>query len=66
MRNLRNLHFGRWSAADITSVCWDPETDELLCTVGPTPASASIELLRLTKGDVMYAIVHSLHLINNL
>lgn len=57
MRNLRNLHFGRWAAADITSVCWDPETDELLCTVGPTPSSATIELIRVTEGEKLYVRV---------
>ncbi|KND92822.1 Elongator complex protein 1 [Tolypocladium ophioglossoides CBS 100239] len=49
MRNLRNVRFGRWTYPDITSACWDPEKDELLCTVGPTAQSSSIELVRVSE-----------------
>lgn len=60
MRNLRNLQFGRWRHPDITSACWDPEKDELLCTVGPTQHSSTIELLRVSdKQDVSHQTVAS-------
>ncbi|POR35688.1 Elongator complex protein 1 [Tolypocladium paradoxum] len=49
MRNLRSVRFGRWTRPDITSTCWDPERDELLCTVGPTAQSSSIELVRVSE-----------------
>ena len=48
MRNLRNVQFGRWQHPDITASCWDPERDELLCTIGPTQQSSSIELVRVS------------------
>ncbi|EGY15753.1 hypothetical protein VD0002_g477 [Verticillium dahliae] len=48
MRNLRNIRFGQWSHADITSTCWDPANDDLLCTVGPTEARATIDLVRIS------------------
>ncbi|KAM0325355.1 hypothetical protein ACHAQA_007340 [Verticillium albo-atrum] len=48
MRNLRNIRFGQWSRADITSTCWDPAKDDLLCTVGPTETRANIELVRIS------------------
>ncbi|KAM0286066.1 hypothetical protein ACHAQH_001074 [Verticillium albo-atrum] len=48
MRNLRNIRFGQWSHADITSTCWDPAKDELLCTVGPTETRATIDLVRIS------------------
>ncbi|KAI6781536.1 Elongator complex protein-like protein [Emericellopsis cladophorae] len=52
MRNLRNVRFGRWSQANITATCWDPEYDETICAVGPTETSARIELLRVSeKGE---------------
>ncbi|OAQ71074.1 IKI3 family protein [Pochonia chlamydosporia 170] len=51
MRNLRNVRFGRWSHPDITSACWDPEKDEVLCTVGPTAESSNIELVRVSEND---------------
>ncbi|KAK7424354.1 putative elongator complex protein 1 [Neonectria punicea] len=50
MRNLRNIRFGRCRRPDVTAACWDPETDQVLCTAGPTAQSTSIELLRL-DGD---------------
>jgi elongator complex protein 1 len=52
MRNLRNVRFGRWSHADITSACWDPEKDEVVCTVGPTAESPKIELVRIAEDDI--------------
>lgn len=51
MRNLRNLRFGRWSHSDITAACWDPETDDLICTVGPTQQSSEIELIRVSGSE---------------
>ncbi|KAJ6440781.1 elongator complex protein 1 [Purpureocillium lavendulum] len=52
MRNLRNVRLGRWSHADITSACWDPETDEVLCTIGPTSQSSTIELVRVSEKNL--------------
>ncbi|KFA71906.1 hypothetical protein S40288_09207 [Stachybotrys chartarum IBT 40288] len=51
MRNLRNVRFGRWRHPDITAACWDPESDDILCTVGPSPSSSNTELMRVS-GDV--------------
>ncbi|CRK20663.1 hypothetical protein BN1723_002631 [Verticillium longisporum] len=48
MRNFRTIRFGQWSHADITSTCWDPANDDLLCTVGPTEARATIDLVRIS------------------
>lgn len=50
MRNLRNLRFGRLAHADITAACWDPETDQVLCTAGPTAQNPTIELFRVAEG----------------
>ncbi|KAI8715726.1 Elongator complex protein 1 [Fusarium sp. LHS14.1] len=50
MHNLRNIRFGRCHRQHVTAACWDPESDEVLCTAGPTEESSSIELLRF-KGD---------------
>lgn len=50
MRNLRNLWFGRWRHPDITSMCWDPEKDDILCTLGPTQQSSNMELVRVSEG----------------
>ncbi|KAJ3474854.1 hypothetical protein NLG97_g9667 [Lecanicillium saksenae] len=50
MRNLRNLRFGRLAQPDVTSSCWDPETDEVICTVGPTAQNPTIQLLRVSEG----------------
>ncbi|UNI16144.1 Putative elongator complex protein 1 [Purpureocillium takamizusanense] len=52
MRNLRNVRLGRWSHADITSACWDPEKDEVLCTVGPSTHSSAIELVRVSEKNL--------------
>lgn len=51
MRNLRNLRFGRWRHPDVTAACWDPETDEIVCAVGPTEQNPTIELVRLSDSD---------------
>ncbi|GAB0135432.1 hypothetical protein EsDP_00003770 [Epichloe bromicola] len=51
MRNLRNVRLGRWSRADISSACWNPVTDEILCTIGPTAESSSIELVSFSESD---------------
>ncbi|KAL6691986.1 IKI3 family domain-containing protein [Trichoderma pleuroticola] len=51
MRNLRNLRFGRWRHPDITAACWDPENDEIVCTIGPTAENPTIELVRLSDAD---------------
>lgn len=53
MRNLRNLRFGRWRHPDITAACWDPETDEIVCAIGPTEQNPTIELVRLSDSDSM-------------
>ena len=50
MRNLRNIRFGRWDAADVSAACWDPERDEVLCAVGPVGEEGRIELLRINEG----------------
>ncbi|KAH6605033.1 hypothetical protein Trco_006740 [Trichoderma cornu-damae] len=51
MRNLRNLRFGRWRHPDITAACWDPENDEIVCSIGPTAQNPTIELVRLSEDD---------------
>ncbi|UKZ82239.1 hypothetical protein TrVFT333_010024 [Trichoderma virens FT-333] len=51
MRNLRNLRFGRWRHPGITAACWDPENDEIVCTIGPTAENPTIELVRLSDAD---------------
>ncbi|XWW96943.1 hypothetical protein V2A60_004923 [Cordyceps javanica] len=50
MRNLRNLRFGRLAQVDITAACWDPETDEVICAVGPTAQNPTVQLLRVSEG----------------
>ncbi|ATY64342.1 killer toxin sensitivity (IKI3) [Cordyceps militaris] len=50
MRNLRNLRFGRLAEADVTAACWDPDTDEVICTIGPTAHNPTIQLLRVSEG----------------
>ncbi|KAI0147822.1 elongator complex protein [Xylariaceae sp. FL1272] len=54
MRNLRNIKFNTWLTSSdfdgelaITSTCWDPAADELLCTLGPTGPEGRIRLLRI-------------------
>lgn len=51
MRNLRNLQFSQQRQQNVTAVTWDPEKDEVICTIGPTEASSSIELARLSQDD---------------
>ncbi|KAF7543377.1 hypothetical protein G7046_g10013 [Stylonectria norvegica] len=51
MRNLRNIRFERWEHDNVTASCWDPEKDEILCVVGPTSESSSIELVRVSEGQ---------------
>ena len=53
MRNLRNIRFGTADAQGVTAACWDPERDEVLCTVGPAGESGRIELLKVTDGAVV-------------
>lgn len=53
MRNLRNLRFGRWRHPDLTAACWDPENDEIVCSIGPTAQNQTIELVRLSDKDSM-------------
>ncbi|ODA83783.1 hypothetical protein RJ55_02299 [Drechmeria coniospora] len=60
MRNLRSVRFARWTHPDITSACWDPEKDELLCTVGPTERSSNVDLVRVSeKGPISHTVVAS-------
>ncbi|KAI1260790.1 elongator complex protein [Xylariaceae sp. FL1019] len=54
MRNLRNIKCNTWHTSSdldgefaITSTCWDPAVDELLCTLGPTEPEGRIRLLRI-------------------
>ncbi|KAI0018278.1 IkappaB kinase complex, IKAP component [Xylariomycetidae sp. FL0641] len=55
MRNLRNIRYNVWDSAteldgeNITSTCWDPAKDELLCTLGPNEADGRIRLLRTVE-----------------
>ncbi|PHH63108.1 hypothetical protein CDD81_6259 [Ophiocordyceps australis] len=54
MRNLRNLRFSSWAVPDkgaISAACWDPDTDSVLCTIGPSAQSSSVELVRLAAAD---------------
>ncbi|KAG5982359.1 hypothetical protein E4U55_002025 [Claviceps digitariae] len=51
MRNLRNVRLARWSHADITSACWNPVTDGIICTIGPTVESSRIKLVAFTESD---------------
>jgi hypothetical protein len=53
MRNLRNLRFGRWRHPDLTAACWDPENDEIVCSIGPTAQNQTIELVRVSDKDSM-------------
>ncbi|KHN97774.1 elongator complex protein [Metarhizium album ARSEF 1941] len=52
MRNLRHVRFGRWSHPHVTSACWDPEKDEVVCTIGPTADTSTIELVRVSENDI--------------
>ncbi|KAI0205480.1 elongator complex protein [Astrocystis sublimbata] len=55
MRNLRNIRYNAWSSntssdsSAITSTCWDPAKDELLCTLGPDAVDGRIRLLRIVE-----------------
>ncbi|KOS18696.1 Elongator complex protein 1 [Escovopsis weberi] len=49
MRNLRNARFDQWRQPDVTSACWDPSRDEILCTIGPTAENSAIQLLRVRE-----------------
>ncbi|GAP83825.1 putative elongator complex protein 1 [Rosellinia necatrix] len=55
MRNLRNIRHNVWATTTdfngsaITSTCWDPAKDELLCTLGPDPGDGRIRLLRILE-----------------
>ncbi|KAI1281814.1 IKI3 family-domain-containing protein [Xylaria sp. FL0933] len=55
MRNLRNIRYNAWTTGTsfegrtITSTCWDPAKDELLCTLGPDAADGRIRLLRILE-----------------
>ncbi|KAI1132148.1 elongator complex protein [Nemania abortiva] len=55
MRNLRNIRYNAWNTSTnfqgsaITSTCWDPAKDELLCTLGPDALDGRIRLLRILE-----------------
>ena len=55
MRNLRNVRFNSWTSSTepeeepITSTCWDPAKDEVLCTFGPCEQDARIRLVRISE-----------------
>ncbi|KAI0479257.1 IkappaB kinase complex, IKAP component [Xylariaceae sp. FL0804] len=55
MRNLRNIRYQTWTTATnldgapITSACWDPSKDEVLCTLGPGETDGRIKLLRVLE-----------------
>ncbi|KAI0194858.1 IKI3 family protein [Xylaria flabelliformis] len=55
MRNLRNIRYNVWDKSTnfdgsaITSTCWDPAKDELLCTLGPDTVDGRIRLLRIIE-----------------
>ncbi|RYO78912.1 hypothetical protein DL762_008449 [Monosporascus cannonballus] len=55
MRNLRNIRFNSWTSStelegeSITSTCWDPAKDEVLCTFGPSEREARIRLVRISE-----------------
>ncbi|XXG97029.1 Phosphorelay intermediate protein [Hypoxylon texense] len=55
MRNLRNIRYNAWKSAvdlngeTITSACWDPAKDEVLCTFGPSEQNAQIRLVRVSE-----------------
>ncbi|SPO03399.1 related to killer toxin insensitive protein 3 [Cephalotrichum gorgonifer] len=58
MRNLRAIRRGVWEhPGPIRAACWDPARDEVICAVGPTEESSSIELFRL--GDKGSEVTHS-------
>ncbi|KAI0453178.1 IKI3 family-domain-containing protein [Xylaria acuta] len=55
MRNIRNIRYNVWNSSTsyddsaITSTCWDPAKDELLCTLGPDTIDGRIRLLRIVE-----------------
>ncbi|KAK7948231.1 Elongator complex protein 1 [Apiospora aurea] len=55
MRNLRNISYTSWTppadyeGESITSSCWDPAKDEILCTFGPSEKDGKLRLLRLAE-----------------
>ncbi|KAG6000373.1 hypothetical protein E4U21_005549 [Claviceps maximensis] len=51
MRNLRNVRLARWSHTDVTSACWNPVTDAIICTIGPTVETSRIKLVSFTDSD---------------
>ncbi|KAI1418114.1 IkappaB kinase complex, IKAP component [Hypoxylon sp. FL1857] len=55
MRNLRNIRYNAWTSSTdlnedaITSACWDPAKDEVLCTFGPSEQDGHIRLVRISE-----------------
>ncbi|KAI1373749.1 IkappaB kinase complex, IKAP component [Hypoxylon crocopeplum] len=55
MRNLRNIRYNAWKSSidlngeAITSSCWDPAKDEVLCTFGPNEQDGRIRLARISE-----------------
>ncbi|CAJ2511583.1 Uu.00g072080.m01.CDS01 [Anthostomella pinea] len=55
MRNLRNIRYNVWTSSTdldgelITSSCWDPAKDEVLCTLGPRETDGRIRLVRILE-----------------
>ncbi|KAI1107353.1 IkappaB kinase complex, IKAP component [Jackrogersella minutella] len=55
MRNLRNIRYNSWNPSTdlngeiITSTCWDPAKDEVLCTFGPSEQDGNIRLVRISE-----------------
>ncbi|KAI1388739.1 IkappaB kinase complex, IKAP component [Hypoxylon trugodes] len=55
MRNLRNIRYNAWKSSTdlneeaITSTCWDPAKDEVLCTFGPSEQDGRIRLVRIIE-----------------
>lgn len=58
MRNLRNVRYNAWKSSTdltdlteevITSTCWDPAKDEVLCTFGPSKNDGRIRLVRILE-----------------
>ncbi len=53
MRNLWSIrHHVSRADADITALCWDVNSDELLLTHGPTAQEPRIELVRVVEDIV--------------
>ncbi|KAI0142383.1 IkappaB kinase complex, IKAP component [Hypoxylon sp. NC0597] len=55
MRNLRNIRYNTWISSTelngdaITSACWDPAKDEVLCTFGPSEQTGHIRMVRISE-----------------